>query len=203
MASKTQEAFLAPAAGTVAVIFTCIEAMKVQSRQRYAVLDGKGNKVLPHPYKPWTTHAGKEKEVEGAYLAHRAYENSREWATYTIPLLWLFSVYTSAIPYVRPPHVQLALTLLTAGYCYGNVLYVKGYAESAEGRLKGWRLRTLCFRALAYGAAAGIVYAGLMIFGLVGCIDCDWDPDAQGVEKLDLDALEADDDGGAGGEDEL
>ena len=49
----------------------------------------------------------------------------------------------------------------------------------------------------------GIVYAGLMIFGLVGCIDCDWDPDAKGVEKLDLDALEADDDGGAGGEDEL
>jgi len=119
--------------------------------------------VFEHPYKPWQSVAKEHAEgAEAAYRAFRAYENSKEWAVLTIPSLWIFSVYASALPFVSPTVGAVTTASLAAVYCVGDKLYASGYGESAEGRMKGFKIRTLAFRGIAYGAIAGVVGAAYL-----------------------------------------
>ena len=71
-------------------------------------------------------------------------------------MLWLFVLYTPAleiIPLAGPvlaPHLPLAGGAIALAYSYFNAMYVPGYMESADGRLKPFYRRTACFRALIY-----------------------------------------------------
>ena len=46
----------------------------------------------------------------------------------TIPSLWIFSTYSSALPLVSPTVGAVATAALAVVYCVGDRLYASGYA---------------------------------------------------------------------------
>ena len=48
-----------------------------------------------HPYRPWADTA---KNADAHYRAYKACQNVLEWTVYSLPLLWLYVLYTPAIP---------------------------------------------------------------------------------------------------------
>jgi hypothetical protein len=141
--------------------------MLASSRVRYAVVESDGKKkVFEHPYRPWQSVAPEhEKGANSAYLAFRAYENCREWLVLTLPCLWLFYLFFGAAPYVTDAAVEGLTFGLGAVYVVGNELFHSGYRGSADGRITGFKIRTVAFRGLAYGCLIGIVCVGLERLG--------------------------------------
>ena len=134
-----------------------IDAMKLSSKVRYAVLDDEGKKLLAHPYAPWQdVPKAKSEQAAKAYRASRAYENAKEWLQLSLPVMGLFQVYGSSIPYVKQAHVDCATVTLATLWTMANSAYVKGYVEDAEKRVTGFKRRTLVFKVWALSSIAAI-----------------------------------------------
>ena len=140
---------LIPSICTVLVLyFGPISAMIASSKVRYSVVskdDGK-KKMLPHPYRPWIVPPGYETGSDEAFRAFRAFENSKEWAFMFVPLMWIFCVYLSSIPRVTVKMGQIITLVVALLYVLGDQVYIKGYLESADGRVRGFVIRTVAFR---------------------------------------------------------
>lgn len=126
-----------------------------------------GDKDFKHPYKPWAD-AG---DADGRHFrAFKAFQNCVEWTVLTLPVLWLFTLYISAVPVhefaakipvvanaIKPfkpaVHGPWAGCILALAWAKFNADYVPAYAKSAEARLEPFKNRTMAFRILFYGAA--------------------------------------------------
>ena len=144
---------LIPSICTVLVLyFGPISAMIASSKVRYSIVskdDGK-KKMLPHPYRPWVIPSGYESGADEAFRAFRAFENSKEWGFMFVPLLWIFYFYVSSIPLVSAEWGGLITLVVAILYVCGDQVYIRGYLESADGRLRGFVIRTVAFRIVGF-----------------------------------------------------
>ena len=71
----------------------------------------------------------------------------------------MFHVFSGELPYVGEyaPFAGLALSLT---FAYANKNYAPAYAESVEGRMGPFKLRSLAFRGLFYTTAASMLFVG-------------------------------------------
>ena len=156
---KGLQQLLFPAAiGTIAIVGSCVAGIFEVSAIRYS------DKSFEHPYKPWSDdHNDKEGRH---YRGFKACMNTVEWAVYTIPLQWVFTIYTPSIPFVGPYSAWVS-TGLALTYAYFNKQYVPSYMTSAKDRIPPFRNRTLAFRCIAFGAIGGVCYSGAQALELV------------------------------------
>ena len=156
-------ASLLPAAvGTVVLTIATTNAMQTSSKVRYGVLDDKGNKILVHPYSPWqAVPTAQAAAAAKAYRACRAYENTKEWAQLSLPVMWLFQIYGSSIPYVEQHHIDVATVGLSGLWFVAAQKYVAGYIKDADDRSGGFKRRTQVFKVWAFGSIAAIACAAL------------------------------------------
>lgn len=161
-----RNSLMIPAAGTIFMVYGCVDALMRMVKIRYSVKDENGKMLLPHPYKPWVVPAGKEEEAEGAYRSFKMYENVKEWTMFSMPLMWIFSVYGGAIPYTnrKPWILESVVGFSTAAWVLGNKWYIDGYIKSSEDRLVGFQTRTRVFRFWFYGSLVSLVCSGLERF---------------------------------------
>jgi hypothetical protein len=78
---------LPAALGTFAIVYSSITGMMAMSKIRYAK-----EEKFEHPYQPW-----KEDDPRG-FRAFKAFGNMLEWTVFSVPCLWLYVLYTPAIP---------------------------------------------------------------------------------------------------------
>jgi hypothetical protein len=161
-------AFMAPAAGTILMVLGCASSIFAMNKVRYGVKDDNGKPLLTHPYTPWQVHKGHEEECDNAYRCFKMYENVKEWAFFSMPLMWIFSVFGGSLPYAngKPWLVEGAVVLSAAAWMLGNKWYIDGYIKSAKDRMPGFQLRTKVFRFWLVGSAAGILCSALERFGV-------------------------------------
>jgi predicted outer membrane lipoprotein len=143
-----QKALLPAAVGSIAMVYSNIVNMGVMGKIRYA---DKSKEV--HPYKPWDD---KSASAERHFRAFKGCQNGVEWTVYGLPVLWLYVIYTPAIPHVGKL-LPWTGAVLACAFAYFNTLYVEGYAESADDRIPPFRRRTMAIRGLLYGTAVGIL----------------------------------------------
>merc|ERR1712159_372146 len=105
------EAHAAAAVATVGLTVNNVISLLKMIKARYSVKTSEGKNAFPHPYRPWEVPEGTlEAGAEKAYLAYKAYENSKEWTQLMLPLVWVLSLSGEAVPYATQTGVQL-LTL--------------------------------------------------------------------------------------------
>jgi len=154
---EMQLAFLPAALGTIPVVYANIQAMGIMGKVRYA---DRSKEV--HPYRPW---ADEREDAEPHFRAFKACQNVTEWTVYIVPLIWMFVLYTPAIPVIGRYVAWCAAPLgLAIGYYF--IKYIEGYIVSAEGRLQPFYKRARCVRLLFYGALAGIIACAASTAGL-------------------------------------
>ena len=148
---ELQIAILPAAIGTIGSVYSNIINMGLMGKIRYA---DKSKEV--HPYKPWED---KSETAQPHFRGFKACQNGTEWTVYVLPVLWLYVLYTPAIPLVGRylPWTGAGLGL---AFGYFNTKYVEGYIVSADARIKQFSRRTLVMRILFYGTLAGLAATG-------------------------------------------
>mmetsp|Transcript_4775 Transcript_4775/g.7456 ORF Transcript_4775/g.7456 Transcript_4775/m.7456 type:complete len:172 (-) Transcript_4775:279-794(-) len=155
-----RQSVMAPAGGTILMLFGCFSAMSEMVKTRYAVKDEKGRPVLPHPYSPWVPVDPKyQLKADAAYRAFKMFENVKEWTVLSLPLKWLFWLYGGTLPYVTQPMVDGAVVLSSIVYLVGTNWYIFGYIQGPEKRLKGFKLRRRVCEFWLFGSAGSFLWA--------------------------------------------
>ena len=138
---------LMPAAlGTVAIVYSNVLCMYTLNKIRYAERSGP-----VHPYRPWADTA---KNADAHYRAYKACQNVLEWTVYSLPLLWLYVLYTPTIPRIGRALSWFGAVLGLALARF-NATYAEAYAESADARVKPFYQRIRIFQILFLGFVAG------------------------------------------------
>eukprot|EP00940_MAST-03C_sp_MAST-3C-sp2_P001584 g1584.t1 len=148
--TELQDLIFPAAAGSVAMVLSCIQTIFMLNKPRYKL------KNFKHPYAPWK----KPQSDPKVYRGWKAGENCREWLLYVLPCYWTLILFASTLPMltVGETTIDLAtfvpwIALLSAfGYAEANVAYVKGYMSSTEERMPGFKRRTLFARFFLYGS---------------------------------------------------
>ena len=78
----------------------------------------------------------------------RTQQNMLEWMPIFLPLLWLFALYVS----------DWGAALLGLVWIVGRIIFIRGYSEAAEKRIRGFMIQMMASGALAIGALAGIIW---------------------------------------------
>ena len=78
----------------------------------------------------------------------RVQQNTLEWMPIFLPLLWLFALYVS----------DWGAAILGLVWIGGRIIFIRGYAEAVEKRLRGFFVQMIVSGVLAIGALAGIVW---------------------------------------------
>ena len=158
---ELQMAALPAAVGTVAILYSNVANMFAMGKFRYA---NKGVEV--HPYKPWSDTTP---NAEEHFRAYKAFENGMEWTVIAVPALWLYVLYTPAVPHVGK-FLPWTGALLAAAFAYYNTKYLEGYAQSVEARLPPFKARTNALMVLFTGALASMAASFLTTIGIVKMI---------------------------------
>jgi glutathione S-transferase len=74
--------------------------------------------------------------------------NTLEWMPIFLPLLWFFVLYVN----------DWGAALLGLVWLAGRVVYIRGYAEAADKRHRGFAIQAFACGALFIGVLAGIVW---------------------------------------------
>ena len=164
-----RHSLFAPAAASVLVCFGCAHAMLEMVKVRYAAKDDNGKPLLSHPYAPWNApNDPKYKEIcDKAYRAFKMFENVKEWTFLMLPLVWVFAVYGSDLPYATESIMDGIILGSTGLYMLGNYWYIQGYISAPENRIKGFTLRRRVSEFWMLGSFVSIVWAGLVRFGVI------------------------------------
>ncbi len=150
---------LMPAAlGTVAVVYSNVLCMYTLNKIRYAERSGP-----VHPYRPWADTA---KNADAHYRAYKACQNVLEWTVYSLPLLWLYVLYTPAIPRIGRALSWFGAVLGLALARF-NAAYAEAYAGSADARVKPFYRRIRIFQVLFLGFVAGAGASAARALGLL------------------------------------
>ena len=158
---ELQMAALPAAVGTVAILYSNVANMFAMGKFRYA---NKGVEV--HPYKPWSDTTP---NAEEHFRAYKAFENGMEWTVIAVPALWLYVLYTPAVPHVGK-FLPWTGALLAAAFAHYNTKYLEGYAQSAEARLPPFKARTQALKVLFIGALASMGASFLTTIGFMTMI---------------------------------
>ena len=137
---------LPPAIGTLAICGTYANCMV-----SFVSLRSK-KKTIKLPYRPW------EDTDEETYRSFRAVENIREWNTFSVPLIWMFSVFGKEVPVVGP-YIPLASVAVAGFYSLLCKVYCSTYTEKTEKRVRSFwlRMRLVQFLLVFDTAALGYV----------------------------------------------
>ena len=161
------EAHAAAAVATVGLTGNSVFSLLKMIRARYSVKTSEGKPAFPHPYRPWEVPEGTpEAGAEKAYLAYKAFENSKEWLQLILPLVWVLSLSGEAVPYVTQTWVQLLTLGLAGGYAIGDRMYFSGYTESTSKRVRGFAIRTLFCQGLLAASGVSAACLGLRAMGV-------------------------------------
>jgi glutathione S-transferase len=78
----------------------------------------------------------------------RVQQNTLEWMPIFLPLLWFFALYVN----------DRVAALLGLVWITGRFLYIRGYAQAADKRHKGFAMQAFACGALLIGTLAGICW---------------------------------------------
>ena len=78
----------------------------------------------------------------------RTQQNMLEWLPIFLPLLWLFALYVS----------DWGAAVLGLVWIGGRFIFIRGYSETAEKRIRGFMIQMIASGALAIGTLVGIVW---------------------------------------------
>ena len=78
----------------------------------------------------------------------RVQMNTLEWMPIFLPLLWFFVLYVN----------DWGAALLGLVWLVGRVIYIRGYAEAADKRHRGFGIQAFACGALFIGVLAGIIW---------------------------------------------
>jgi glutathione S-transferase len=78
----------------------------------------------------------------------RVQMNTLEWMPIFLPLLWFFVLYVN----------DWGAALLGLVWIVGRIVYIRGYAEAADKRHRGFAIQAFACGALFLGTLAGIVW---------------------------------------------
>jgi len=161
------EAHAAAAVATVGLTVNNVISLLKMIKARYSVKTSEGKYAFPHPYRPWEVPEGTpEAGAEKAYLAYKAYENSKEWTQLMLPLVWVLSLSGEAVPYATQTGVQLLTLGLAGGYAIGDRLYFSGYSQSVSKRMRGFGIRTIFCQGLLIASGVSAACLGLRAMGV-------------------------------------
>jgi len=164
-----QKAVLPAAVGTLAILYSNVTNMMGMGKVRYATKDKE-----VHPYKPWADDAP---NAEAHFRAYKAFENGMEWTLLAVPTLWIYVIFTPALPHVGK-FLPWTGTVLAGVFAFYNVKYLEGYTESAAARLPPFKSRTAALKYLFYGACIGMTASLATTCGLAklvtpkACLKC-------------------------------
>ena len=99
--------------------------------------------------------------------AFRMFENVKEWTFLMLPLVWVFAIYGSDLPYATESIMDGIILGSTGLYMLGNYWYIQGYISAPENRIKGFTLRRRVSEFWMLGSFVSIVWAGLVRFGVI------------------------------------
>lgn len=163
-----RHSLLAPAGATVMMIFSCADAMKTMVMTKYSMKDDNGKLLFPHPFAPWTSvNKEHEEKADKVLRAYRMFENVKEWTFMSLPLMWIYATNAESVPYVTKSIVDITVLTSTLVYVIGNKMFVSGYIESAEKRIKGFSLRMKVFKFWLFGSAAVVACTALEKYGII------------------------------------
>jgi hypothetical protein len=169
-----RNSLLVPAGSSVFMIMGCLQAMQAQAVVRYTVKDENGKMLLPHPYAPWIPVPKEyQSKADDAYRAFKMYENVKEWALISIPLMWTSFVFCGGLPCMNQARAEALIAITTAVYMYGNNVFIKGYLESADARLQGFQLRKNVVISWILISIVSMGYTALKRFGVFGDLRMD------------------------------
>lgn len=139
------------------------DAMMTMIKIRYSKVDDNGKSLLPHPYQPWDKPSDPkyQSDFDDAYRASKMFENVKEWTLMSLPIMWCYAIYGSAIPFMSDGKVEISILLSTFTWMYGTYHYTRGYVKSVDERIFGFKIRTYSAQFWMFGAGAGLV-AGLL-----------------------------------------
>ena len=151
-----------PATSSFFLVVGVATAIKEQVKTRYAAKDDNGKPLYEHPYRPWIELDPKYKEQgDRAWRAFKMCENVKEWAVFSMPLVWIIAMFGSSLPYVEDSYVNTFLAATSCLYAYANHQFIFGYLESPEKRMKGFKLRMLVFKLWLLGSGLSLLGYGL------------------------------------------
>ena len=153
--------------GTLALIYSNVQAFFSVGKIRYKEKDNDGKAVFKHPYRPWEDKSGSAAEH---FRAAKAADNIREWTLYSMPLQWLIAIYGPEVPFVGA-YLPWAGLVLTFVYARSNQAYLKAYTSSAEERIVPFRTRTNMWKLMALLSIVSIACTGARAVG-VCCSAC-------------------------------
>jgi glutathione S-transferase len=78
----------------------------------------------------------------------RVQMNTLEWMPIFLPLLWFFVLYVN----------DWGAALLGLVWLVGRIIYIRGYAEAADRRHRGFAVQAIACGALFIGTLAGIIW---------------------------------------------
>ena len=78
----------------------------------------------------------------------RVQMNTLEWMPIFLPLLWFFVLYVN----------DWGAALLGLVWIVGRIVYIRGYAEAADKRHRGFAIQAFACGALFLGTLAGIIW---------------------------------------------
>ena len=164
-----RHSLFAPSTTTVMMVYGIINAMSCMIRDRYKCKDDNGKPLLPHPYEPWNSPTDpKYKEAtDKAYRGFKTFENVKEWAFITMPVMWVFAIYGGALPYMTQQRMDGVILASGALYTVATHLYTSGYVESAEQRITGFKLRLKVCQFWLLGAVVSLLWSGCCHFGII------------------------------------
>lgn len=162
-----RHSLLAPAGGTVLVLYSTVDALMRMIKVRYSAKDDAGKPLFSLPYAPWDKPDAKYDDQSAKVLrAFRMFENVKEWTLMGLPMMWIFSLYGGGLPYVTDNIMDVATIGSSLAFGIANTMYATGYIESTQGRLKAFAIRKTVIQFWLYGAVIGVGCGALNKFGI-------------------------------------
>ena len=148
--------------------FGIFDAMKKMIPPRYNVKDDKGNKLLDHPYKPWTKVPPENQQAaDDAYRAFKMFENVKEWTMVSMPLMWTAALFAGALPFMNQDRVDILIAGVSVAWMVGSAKYANGYMKSPADRGTGFKIRMLATLGFLAISTISIGYTFLQRFNIV------------------------------------
>ena len=93
------------------------------------------------------------------------FENVKEWTFMSLPLMWVYATYAGSLPKVTDTMVDATVVGSALVYVVANRMFVKGYIESADKRLRGFRFRSRVVMFWLFGSAISVTCSALQKYG--------------------------------------
>lgn len=83
----------------------------------------------------------------------------------SLPLLRVCSLYAGSLPHVTDNMVDISVIESAIAYAAANHMFAKGYIDSANGCIKGFKHRMQAFKFWLFSSATCVMCSALQQFG--------------------------------------